>query len=88
MSFGALLLKALNSMFTYHSVQIHSNTVNGKTRTKKQEVNIKGKNGTKSVTIRNGASKKTMKKRLKAKEIKCIQRCQYLPGLFTNCKPC
>jgi len=82
-------------MFTYHSIQVHSNTVHGKTHTKKQEVHIKGKNGTKSVTVSNGTGtrisngtrKKTMKKKLTLKEINCIKRCQYVPGLFRECTP-
>jgi hypothetical protein len=74
-------------MFTYHSIQVHSTTVHGKRYTKTQKVHIKGKNGTKSVTISNGARKKTMKKKLTLKEINCIKKCQYVPGLFRECTP-
>lgn len=74
-------------MFTYHSLQIHTNIINGKKNTKTQKVNITGKNGTKSVTIRNSNGNKTIKKKLTLKEIKCIKKCQYVPGLFRECTP-
>jgi hypothetical protein len=78
-------------MFTYRSTQVHSTTVHGKRHTKTQKVHIKGKNGTKSVTVsngtNNGARKKTMKKKLTLKEINCIKKCQYVPGLFRECTP-
>jgi len=74
-------------MFIYRSLQVHSNIINGEKRTKTQTVTIKGKKGNKSVTINNKSGKKTMKKKLTAKEINCIKKCQYLPGLFKSCTP-
>jgi hypothetical protein len=58
-----------------------------------------GKKLVRNVTIKNGKGYKsveryckgkcnsTMKRRLVLKEIKMIQRNQYIPGLFKNCSP-
>jgi len=75
-------------MFHYNSVQTHSDTVQGKIRTKTQRVTIRGKSGYKAVTIRNQGKKKTSKKRLTQKEIACIRRCKFIPGLFNECNSC
>ena len=77
-------------MFTYNSVQTHSDFKNGKGQTKTNRVTIKGKSGYKMITIRNksGRVTKKSKKRLTQKEIKCIQRCQFIPGLFNECLKC
>jgi len=73
-------------MFVYNSTQTHSE--NG--RTKVRRVTIKGKVGYKSITFRNksGRVTKKVKKRLTRKEISCIQRCHFVPGLFTDCLHC
>ena len=74
-------------MFIYRSVQTHSDMVNGKEKTKIQRVDIRGKTGWKSVTIKqNKGARKTSKKRLTSKEIQCIKKCQFIPGLFGDCK--
>jgi hypothetical protein len=65
-------------MFTYNSVQIHSDGKNEKTR----RVTIKGKTGYKMLTIRKSGKTKKSKKRLTKKEINCIKKCQFIPGLF------
>ena len=54
------------------------------------EVNIRGKKGYKSVTIKNKAGKviKRSKKHLTQRQIKCIQKCQFVPGLFKDCEKC
>jgi hypothetical protein len=77
-------------MFEYHSVQSHSDFHNGKGRTKIQSVTIKGKKGHKSVQIRNksGRVTKKSKKNLTKKEIDCIRKCQFVPGLFRDCEKC
>lgn len=77
-------------MFQYNSVQTHSEFKNGKGQTKTNRVTIKGKSGYKMITIRNksGRVTKKSKKRLTQKEIKCIQRCQFVPGLFKDCSEC
>lgn len=77
-------------MFEYNSVQEHSDFTNGKGQTKIKEVRIHGKKGHKSVTIKNKTGKvlKTSKRRLTQKEIKCIQKCQFIPGLFKDCEKC
>jgi hypothetical protein len=73
-------------MFVYRSVQYHSNVVNGKEKTKTQRVDIKGNQGWKSVTIKqNKGARKTSKKRLTQKEIRCIKKCKFIPGLFSDC---
>jgi len=74
-------------MFIYRSVQSHSDIINGKEKTKIQRVTIRGKTGWKSVTIKqNKGGRKTSTKQLTSKEIQCIKRCQFLPGLFRDCK--
>jgi hypothetical protein len=77
-------------MFVYNSVQSHSEFKNGKGQTKVNRVSITGKTGFKSVTIRNksGRVTKKSKKRLTQKEITCIKRCQFVPGLFKDCQKC
>ncbi len=77
-------------MFQYNSVQTHSDFKNGKGQMKTNRVTIKGKSGYKMITIRNKSGRVTRKskKRLSPKEIKCIQRCQFVPGLFKDCQKC
>ena len=50
----------------------------------------KGKSGYKMITIRNksGRVTKKSKKRLSRDEIKCIKKCQFVPGLFKDCQQC
>ena len=77
-------------MFQYNSVQTHSDFKNGKGQTKTNRVTIKGKSGYKFITIRNksGRVTKKSKKRLSQKEINCIKRCKFVPGLFKDCEKC
>jgi transcription antitermination factor NusA-like protein len=75
--------------FRYESTQIHSDIRNGSRRTKTQRVIIRGKNGHKEVTVQqNGRRSKTTKKKLSKKEIDCIRKCQFIPGLFKDCQAC
>ena len=75
-------------MFKYTSVQSHSDFVNGKLKKKIQTVKINGKKGFKSVSVVNNGRRSTSKKRLTRKEIACIRRCQFIPGLFKDCRSC
>jgi len=72
-------------MFEYNSIQTHSEFKNGKNETKTRRVTIKGKSGYKILTIRKSGKTKKSKKSLTKKEIKCIQKCQFIPGLFDDC---
>jgi len=77
-------------MFQYNSVQTHSEFKNGKGQTKTRRVTIKGKSAYKMLIIRNNSGRvtKRVKKRLTKKEIKCIRKCQFMPGLFKDCQQC
>lgn len=77
-------------MFTYNSVQTHSDFKNSKGHTKTNRVTIRGKSGYKMVTLRNksGHIIKKSKKRLTRKEIGCIKKCKFIPGLFKDCERC
>jgi hypothetical protein len=69
--------------FVYHSEQIHSE--GGKTR--RNSVTIKNGKGHKSVEIYGPDGKVKTKKRipLTAKELSCIRRNKFIPGLFKDC---
>lgn len=80
-------------MFRYTSVQTHSEFKNGKGKTKTQRVNINGNKGYKMVMVLNKTSKnnrkitrKKYKKSLSKKEIESIKKCQFIPGLFSDCE--
>jgi hypothetical protein len=78
-------------MFVYNSVQTHSDlNSDGKYQLKTKRVKIKGKSGFKMITIRNKSGKiiKKSKKKLTRKQINCIQKCQFIPGLFKDCEKC
>jgi hypothetical protein len=75
-------------MFRYNSVQTHSELKNGKNRTKTNRVTIRGTSGYKTITIRDKSGTKKSTKRLTRKEITCIKKCQFVPGLFKNCEKC
>lgn len=77
-------------MFKYNSVQTYSDFKNGKGHTKTNRVTIRNKTGFKMITIRNKAGRitKKSKKRLSQNEIKCIKKCQFVPGLFKDCESC
>ena len=72
----------------YHSEQTHIEFVNGVKQERRQIVDVHGNKGTKTVIItRNGKTKKSVKQ-LSAKEIECIRRCEFVPGLFNECDKC
>lgn len=77
-------------MFEYNSMQTYTEFKNGKGHIRTNRVTIKGKSGYKMITIRNksGRVTKKSKKRLSRDEIKCIKKCQFVPGLFKDCQQC
>jgi len=75
-------------VFNYESTQVHSDLRKGQRRTKTQRVTIHGSKGYKEVTIEEKGRRRTSKKKLSKKEIRCIRRCQFIPGLFRSCESC
>ena len=73
-----------SQVFSYDSVQTHTQCEKKYVK----NVTIKNGKGYKSVSkYCNGKCNSTAKRRLLLKEIKMIQRHQYIPALFKNCKP-
>lgn len=72
----------------YTSEQTHVEYNNGKKRTKTQRVVVRGKKGYKEVIMVTNGRRKTSRKKLSNKEIACIQRCEFVAGLFTSCESC
>lgn len=72
----------------YHSEQTHIEYVNGKQKERRQIVDINGNKGTKTVIIIHNGKKQKSTKPLSAKEISCIRKCQFVPGLFNECDKC
>ena len=72
------------SDFSYQSTQV---AISGG-RKQVRNVTIKNGKGHKSIErYCKGKCNSTMKRRLLLKEIKMIQRNEYIPGLFNNCYP-
>ena len=74
--------------YKYVSEQSHSEYNNGKKRMKTQRVVIHGKKGYKEVTVITNGKRTTSRKKLNKKELACIRRCEYMPGLFKQCEQC
>lgn len=72
----------------YHSEQTHIEYVNGKQKERRQIVDINGNKGTKTVIVTRNGKKQKSAKPLSAKEISCIRRCKFMPGLFNECDKC
>ena len=72
----------------YHSEQTHIEYVNGKQKERRQIVDINGKNGTKTVIVTRNGKKQKSTESLSPKEISCIRKCQFMPGLFNECDKC
>ena len=72
----------------YHSEQTHIEYVNGTQKERRQIVDINGKNGTKTVIVTRNGKKQKSTKSLSPKEIECIRKCQFMPGLFKSCDKC
>lgn len=73
--------------FTYHSEQVHSTYENGKGKTRRNIVSIRDGKGHKAVETYDVKGKKvsSTKKPLTKKELDCIQKGQFVPGLFRDC---
>ena len=72
----------------YHSKQMHVQFVNGVTEERQQIVDVHRNKGTKTVIVtRNGKTQKSTKS-LSPKEITCIRKCKFMPGLFNECDKC
>ncbi len=77
-------------MFEYESTQVHSDFVDGEGKMKIHHVKVKGVKGKKEIIVKDGAGDVISRKKgkLTRKEIACIKRCQFMPGLFKNCVEC
>lgn len=77
-------------MFVYSSVQRHTTMVNGKKKTRVNSVTVKNNKGVKEVRYlgKSGRVTRRNKKALTKKEIACIKRCKFIPGLFKDCEKC
>lgn len=75
------------SKFSYHSEQVHSIYENGKGMTRKNLVKINNGKGHKAVETYDvkGHKLNSAKKALTPKEITCIKKGQFIPGLFRDC---
>ena len=88
-TFRSKLYYIIIDMFVYNSTQTHSEFKRGVGQTKTKRVTVRGKTGYKMVTVRRlGRITRKSKKRLTQSEIKCIKRCQFIPGLFKDCEKC
>jgi hypothetical protein len=73
--------------FQYHSEQVHSTFENGKGSTRRNIVDIKNGKGTKAVEHYSvdGKQLSRKEKQLTDKEMECIQKGHFVPGLFKDC---
>jgi len=75
--------------FKYYSKQIHTSVKDGEHKTKITLVKIKGNRGFKEVVQKKGfRTVGKTRKMLKQKEINCIRKCKFIPGLFKDCEKC
>ena len=72
----------------YHSEQTHIEFVNGVRQERRQIVDVNGTKGTKTVIVTRNSNTKKSTKPLSAKEIGCIRKCKFMPGLFNECDKC
>jgi hypothetical protein len=75
------------SQFSYHSEQVHSVFQKGKGETRRNIVDIQNGKGIKAVETfdASGARKSRKEKKLTGKELACIRRNKFIPGLFRDC---
>ena len=75
------------TQFSYHSEQVHSTFENGKGTTQRNVVTIKDGKGIKAVEVykADGKMKTRKQKQLTTKELACIERKKFIPGLFKDC---
>jgi len=73
--------------FNYSSTQVHSILINGKGQTRRNNVVINRGKGSKSVEMYSpkGVLLKRGTKQLTRKELQCIKKQQFIPGLFKDC---
>lgn len=77
----------MSDQFSYHSEQVHSTFHKGKGETRRNIVDIKNGKGVKAVETydASGARKSRKEKKLTPKELACIRRNKFIPGLFRDC---
>jgi len=73
--------------FSYHSEQVHSLFKNGKGQTRRNIVSIRNGKGTKAVETYSMDGKHLKRKELPLtdKELQCIAKNKFVPGLFKDC---
>jgi hypothetical protein len=73
--------------FSYHSEQVHSTFEKGRGQTRRNIVNIRNGKGTKAVEVysADGTKQSRKEKDLTPKELDCIRRNKFVPGLFKDC---
>jgi len=75
--------------FSYHSEQVHSflDKETGKGQTRRSIVSIQDGKGTKAVELYTADGKQLNRKELPItdKEMQCIQKHKFIPGLFADC---
>ncbi len=74
--------------FSYNSVQTHIVYKDNKPQRKTRKVQITNGKGFKETVTSNGRQTRRSRKALTKKEISCIRRCQFIPGLFKSCDKC
>jgi hypothetical protein len=74
------------SAFQYTSVQTHTTLIGKKLRTKTRRVKIRNGKGFKEVVTTHPTRRS--RRALTKKEVRGIQRCQFIPGLFKTCEKC
>ena len=72
-------------MFVYSSNQVHHILKNRKKYTRRNIVSIKNGKGFKALEIIDEKGRYYKKKPLTTKELKCIERKEFIPGLFKDC---
>ena len=73
--------------FSYHSEQVHSMYKNGKGQTRRNIVSIQDGKGIKAVEVYTADGSQLSRKELPitAKELECIEKNKFIPGLFKDC---
>ena len=72
-------------MLDYHSTKIYSELINGKPKSKKENVTIHNNTGTKSIIIHQNSKNRTITYKLNKNEIKRITQ-SYIPSIFMKKK--
>lgn len=64
---------------------MHFSSMNGVKREQENIVNIRNGKGTKTVKVRENGKTRKVSRQLTDKNIQCIRRHQFIPGLFSDC---